>query len=86
MALLQKRPTWFVTDGVRRAAYYTIQARELIAEGFVPEDDQPKVADTNKPLPETPVVAGGDAFEVEEPIEEEKPAPRKTRRKKTTEE
>lgn len=93
MALLSKRPTWFVKDGVRRAAYYTVQARELMAEGFVPEDDAPKVADTNKPLPEVPVVAGGDAFEEvtdykeeSEPEAEEVVKPKRTRRKKTAEE
>jgi hypothetical protein len=88
MALLDKRPTWFVKDGVRRAAYYTVQAKELLAIGFTPEDEEPKPANLNKPLPEVPVVAGGDAFEIseEESIEEpevvEEVKPKRTRRKR----
>lgn len=38
MAHLDKLPTYFVKDGKRRAAYYSIQARELRAKGYVEED------------------------------------------------
>jgi len=92
MALLSKRPTWFVKGDQRRAAYYTIQAKELRDAGFVEEGNEPaKAAVLEDKLPEVPVVAGGDAFEVleveepepdPEPEIEEEPAPRRTRRKK----
>jgi hypothetical protein len=38
MAHLKKLPTYFVKGDKRRAAYYTIQARELRAKGYVEED------------------------------------------------
>ena len=87
MALLDKRPTWFVKGDRRRAAYYTIQAKELRDAGFVEEGKEPaKPAVLEDKLPEVPVVAGGDAFEVvPEPDPEPEPAPepvRRTRRKK----
>ena len=87
MALLDKRPTWFVKGDQRRAAYYTIQAKELRDAGFVEEGKEPaKAAVLEDKLPEIPVVAGGDAFEVvvdePEPEPEPEPAPRRTRRKK----
>ena len=91
MALLDKRPTWFVKGDRRRAAYYTIQAKELRDAGFVEEGNEPaKPAVLEDKLPEVPVVAGGDAFEVlevEEPEPEPEPEPapepvRRTRRKK----
>lgn len=37
MAHLKKLPTYFVKGDKRRAAYYTIQARELRAKGYVEE-------------------------------------------------
>ena len=37
MAHLKKLPTYFVKGDERRAAYYTINARELMAAGFVEE-------------------------------------------------
>ena len=86
MALLEKRPTYFVKDGDRRAAYYTITARELRAEGYVEEGEKAAPANLDNPLPEVPVVAGGDAFEVEEEeeveIESYQPVPRRSRRKR----
>jgi hypothetical protein len=92
MALLDKRPTYFVKGDDRRAAYYTVTARELKEKGYVEEGEEAKPADLNNPLPEVPVVAGGDAFdfteeEEEEPeleveVEEYKPTPRRGRRKK----
>ena len=88
MALLDKRPTWFVKGDQRRAAYYTIQAKELREAGFVEEGKEPaKAAVLEDKLPEIPVVAGVDAFEVlevkePEPEPEPAPKPRRTRRKK----
>ena len=95
MAHLKKLPTYFVKDGVRREAYFTVQARELLAKGFVEEGgEKAEPAERNNPLPEVPVVAGGDGFEFElieeeeveeapeEEVEEQKPAPRRGRRKK----
>lgn len=66
MAHLKKLPTYFVKGEERRAAYYTVQARELIAEGFVEEGAEPgKKIETHKskPVPEIVVEAGADAFD-----------------------
>ena len=70
MAHLDKLPTYFVKDGERRPAYYTIQARELRAEGFVEEGEK---AVAKKPLerqPEILVEAGGSAYDSMESIQE----------------
>ena len=63
MAHLKKLPTYFVKDGVRLAAYYTIQAREFRAAGFVEEGAPAEAAPVAPKVPEQPVVAGGDGFE-----------------------
>jgi hypothetical protein len=66
MAHLRKLPTYFVKGDERRAAYYTIQARELIADGFAEEGAEPgkKIeAHEPKPVPETLVEVGIDAYE-----------------------
>ena len=68
---LKKRPTYYVKGDNRRAAYYTIQARELIAEGYVeegveagsPEATAIKTAEPLKRQPEILVEAGGNAFD-----------------------
>jgi len=68
MAHLKKMPTYYVKDGVRKSAYYTIQARELVAKGFVEEGAEPakKIeAHEPKPVPETLLEVGVDAFEPE---------------------
>lgn len=68
MAHLRKMPTYFVKGDERRAAYYTIQARELVAAGFVEEGAEPgrKIeAHEPKSVPETLVEAGVDAFDTE---------------------
>lgn len=68
MAHLKKLPTYFVKGDERRAAYYTIEARELVAAGFVEEGataDKPIEAHEPKPVPETLVEAGIDAFDTE---------------------
>lgn len=63
MAHLSKLPTYFVKGSDRRAVYFTVQARELLAEGFVEEGEKAQPAPTAPKVPEQPVVAGGDAFE-----------------------
>lgn len=66
MAHLKKMPTYFVKGEERRAAYYTIDARELLAKGFVEEGTEPGnriEAHEPKPLAETLVEVGVDAFE-----------------------
>lgn len=66
MAHLDKLPTYFVKGDDRKAAYYTVDARELLEAGYVEEgaevDARPSVTG---PLPEKPVVAGGDGFDFE---------------------
>jgi len=68
MAHLKKLPTYFVKGDERRAAYYTINARELMAAGFVEEGaepNQPIKAHEPKPVPEILVEVGLDAFDTE---------------------
>jgi hypothetical protein len=68
---LKKLPTYYMKGDDRRAAYYTIQARELIADGYVEEGVEagtPEAAEikTPEPLerqPEVVVEAGADAFD-----------------------
>jgi len=70
MAHLRKRPTYFVKDGVRREAFFTIQARELREQGFVEEGAElPKPPKVEKKLPEVAVEVGGDAFDFETAVE-----------------
>ena len=74
MAHLEKMPTYFVKGDKRKAAYYTIQARELIAKGYVQEGaEKPRKikAHEPKPVPEVVVEAGADAFEMETKLEVE---------------
>ena len=71
MAHLDKLPTYFVKGDDRRAVYFTVIASELIAEGFVEEKDENEVAVAESGArPETPVVAGKDAYTVDAPEEE----------------
>lgn len=63
MAHLAKLPTYFVKGDERRAAYYTVTARELIADGFVEEGEKARPAAQPKPIPEILVEAGQDAFD-----------------------
>lgn len=74
MAHLKKLPTYFVKGDERRAAYYTIDARELKAEGFVEEGaaaDKP--IEAYKPAerqPEIVVEAGADAYDSTDSVTE----------------
>ena len=76
MAHLKKLPTYFVKEGERRrAAYYTIQARELIGLGYVEEGAEPgaKTVEVKKPIerqPEILVEAGGTAYDSTDSLQE----------------
>lgn len=63
MAHLKKLPTWFVKGEERRKAYYTVEARELIADGWKEEGAKAEAAPAPKPLPEIVVEAGTDAYD-----------------------
>lgn len=67
---LKKLPTYFVKDGVRRAAYYTIQARELRAAGYVVEGEQIEVRKPIEKQPEIVVEAGGTAYDSVDSLQE----------------
>jgi hypothetical protein len=72
MAHLEKLPTYFVRGDERRAAYYTIQARELLEDGWHEEggDDEVVAAKVGAPLPEIVVEAGVDAYDDDSEIAE----------------
>lgn len=69
MAHLAKLPTYFVKGDERRAAYYTIQARELRAAGYIEEGEKAAPAPAPKPVPEVVVEAGGSAFDMDDKLE-----------------
>ena len=67
---LNKLPTWFVKGDSRRAAYYTVQARELRAAGYVEEGEK---AVAKKPIerqPEIIVEAGTTAYDSTDALQE----------------
>ena len=75
MAHLKKLPTYFVKDGERRrAAYYTIQAKELIEAGYVEEGEKAKPR-APKPLPEIVPEVAAEPFDsidsLTEPVADE---------------
>jgi len=70
MPHLDKLPTWFVKGDERRAAYYTIQARELRAAGFVEEGEKAAPAPQPKPLPEIVNEAGAEPYDSTESLTE----------------
>ena len=67
---LRKLPTWFVKGDSRRAAYYTIQARELRAAGYVEEGEKAEVKKPIERQPEIIVEAGASAYDSLEAIQE----------------
>ena len=69
---LSKLPTIFVKGGEERKAFFTIQAKELIAAGWVEKGTEEKVAE---PVAEVK----------EEPKAEEKPKARRVTKKKVEE-
>lgn len=59
---LEKRPTYFVKNGVRKPVYYTVDARQLAEAGWVPEENKPNPI---KPIDEPVAVA------INEPIDKQ---------------
>ena len=70
MAHLKKLPTWFVRNGDRRAAYWTVQARELKADGWVEEGEKAEVRKPIEKQPEIVVEAGGTAYDSTDSLQE----------------
>ena len=62
MAHLKKLPTYFVKGDERRAAYYTIQARELRAAGYVEEGEKAVAAKPVERQPEIVVEVGAEPY------------------------
>lgn len=69
MAHLKKLPTYFIKGEERRGVFFSIQARELIANGWVEEGEKAEKAKPQK-LPEVAVEVGGSAFDMENKLEE----------------
>jgi len=70
MPHLDKLPTWFVKGDERRAAYYTIQAREFRAEGFVEEGEKAVAAKPLERLPEIVNEVGSEPYDSTESLTE----------------
>lgn len=70
MAHLKKLPTWFVKGDERRAAYYTVQARELRLQGFTEEGEKAAIAKPIERQPEILVEAGGTAYDSTDSVQE----------------
>lgn len=79
---LNKRPTWFVKNGIRKPVYYTVDARQLVQAGWTPEGDQQvataeptkSVAATSEPAPiasPEPVLGSVDEPALEPAVEAE---------------
>jgi len=70
MAHLKKLPTYFVKGDKRRAAYYTIQARELRDRGYVEEGEKAQAAKPIERLPEIVNEVGAEPFDSTESLTE----------------
>lgn len=70
MAHLKKLPTYFVKGDERRAAYYTIQARELRAAGYVEEGEKAVAAKPIERQPEIVVEVGAEPYDSTESLTE----------------
>jgi hypothetical protein len=70
MAHLKKLPTYFVKGDERRAAYWTVQARELRAQGFVEETEKAEVRKPIEKQPEIVVEAGSTAYDSTDSLQE----------------
>ena len=70
MPHLDKLPTWFVKGDERLAAYYTIQAREFRAAGFVEEGKKAAPAKLPERLPEIVNEVGAEPFDSTESLTE----------------
>lgn len=67
---LRKLPTWFVKGDDRRAAYYTIQARELRAAGYVEEGEKAVAAKPIERQPEIVNEVGAEPYDSTESLTE----------------
>lgn len=70
MPHLDKLPTWFVKGDERRAAYWTVQARELRAEGFIEEGRKAQVRKPIERQPEIIVEVGTTAYDSTDALQE----------------
>lgn len=70
MPHLDKLPTWFVKGDERLAAYYTIQAREFLAAGFVEEGEKAAPAKPLERLPEIVNEVGAEPYDSTESLTE----------------
>lgn len=70
MPHLDKLPTWFVKGDQRLAAYYTIQAREFSAAGFVEEGQKAAPAKPLERLPEIVNEVGAEPYDSTESLTE----------------
>ena len=71
MAHLKKMPTYFVKEGERRrAAYYTIQARELRAAGYVEEGEKAAAYKPAERQPEIVNEVGAEPYDSTESLTE----------------
>jgi len=70
MPHLDKLPTCFGKGDERRAAYYTIQAREFRAEGFVEEGEKAVAAKPLERLPEIVNEVGSEPYDSTESLTE----------------
>ena len=70
MPHLDKLPTWFVKGDKRLAAYYTIQAREFAAAGYVEEGKKAAPAPQPKPQPEIVNEVGAEPYDSTESLTE----------------
>ena len=70
MAHLKKLPTYFVKGDKRRAAYYTIQARELRQAGYTEEGSKAVPAKPLERLPEIVNEVGAEPFDSTESLTE----------------
>ena len=70
MAHLKKLPTYFVKGDQRRGVFYTVDARELRAKGFVEEGEKVEVRKPIDKQPEIVVEAGSIAYDSTESLQE----------------
>lgn len=70
MPHLDKLPTWFVKGDERRAAYYTIQARELRQKGWTEEGEKAAPAKSMERQPEIVNEVGAEPFDSTESLTE----------------
>lgn len=70
MAHLKKLPTWFVKGDLRRSAFFTVQARELIALGYTEESEKVEVRKPIEKQPEIVVEAGTTAYDSTDALQE----------------